>query len=182
MQSENTRYGPNYLQGELPALADETWNTLKYSYYPLIGQILVEPRQFNPSIDSVNVKSFYNDTEVVFLFSWDDKTHNTSEEENEEIGKTYQDAIAIQFPVRPPKGPTDPKPYFLWGGKKPVYLWQWKASAPDKFTELTAKGIDKAEEQEVQGNFAVESDYTDGRYTLWVKRSLKTDDKKRLTT
>ena len=169
-----------YLHGELPALADEMWNTLEFSYYPLFGQILVEPRQFNPSIDSVNVKSFYNDTEVVFLFSWDDKTHNTSEEENEETGKTYQDAIAIQFPVRPPKGPTDPKPYFLWGGKKPVYLWQWKASAPDTLTELTAKGINNVEEQEVQGNFAVESDYTDGRYTLWVKRALKTEDKKDL--
>ena len=169
-----------YLQGELPALTDETWNTLDYSYYPLIGQIVVEPRQFNPSIDAVNVKSFYNDTEVAFLFSWDDKTHNTSEEENEETGKTFEDAIAIQFPVRPPKGPTDSKPYFLWGGRKPVYLWQWKASAPDTLTELTAKGINNVEEQEVQGNFAVESDYTDGRYMLWVKRSLKTDDKKDL--
>lgn len=169
-----------YLQGELPALTDEMWNTLEFSYYPLFGQILVEPRQFNPSIDSVNVKSFYNDTEVVFLFTWDDKTHNTSEEENEETGKTYQDAIAIQFPVKPPKGPTDPKPYFLWGGKKPVYLWQWQASAPDTLTELTAKGINNAEEQEAQGNFAVESDYTDGKYSLWVKRSLETNDKKDL--
>ncbi|MYF57107.1 c-type cytochrome [Candidatus Poribacteria bacterium] len=169
-----------YLQGELPALTDETWNTLDYSYYPLIGQIVVEPRQFNPSIDAVNVKSFYNDTEVAFLFSWDDKTHNTSEEENEETGKTYEDAIAIQFPVKPRKGPTDPKPYFIFGGRKPVYLWQWKASAPDTLTELTAKGINNVEEQEVQGDFAVESDYTDGRYMLWVKRSLKTDDKKDL--
>ena len=169
-----------YLPGELPAFTDEVWNTLEYSYYPLVGQIIVEPRQFNPSVDSVNVKSFYNDNEVAFLFSWDDKTNNTSEAENEEIGKTYEDAIAIQFPVRVPKGPTDPKPYFLWGGKKAVYLWQWKASAPDKLTELTAKGINSAEVQEAQGDFAVESDYTDGRYKLWVKRSLKTDDKKDL--
>ena len=169
-----------YLQGELPALTDETWNTLKYSYYPLIGQIVVEPRQFNPTIDSVNVKSFYNDTEVAFLFSWDDKTHNISEDENEETGKTYQDAIAIQFPVKVRKGPTDPKPYFIFGGRKPVYLWQWKASAPDTLTELTAKGINNVEVQEVQGDFAVESDYTDGRYKLWVKRALKTDDKKDL--
>ena len=169
-----------YLPGELPAFTDKVWNTLEYSYYPLVGQIIVEPRQFNPSVDSVNVKSFYNDNEVAFLFSWDDKTNNTSEAENEEIGKTYEDAIAIQFPVRVPKGPTDPKPYFLWGGKKAVYLWQWKASAPDKLTELTAKGINSAEVQEAQGDFAVESDYTDGRYKLWVKRSLKTDDKKDL--
>lgn len=169
-----------YVQGELPALADEVWNTLEFSYYPLVGQIIVEPRQFNPTIDSVNVKSFYNDSEVAFLFSWDDRTHNTSEEESEEIGKTYEDAIAIQFPVRVPKGPTDPKPYFLWGGKKAVYLWQWKASAPDKLTELTAKGIDKVEVQEVQGEFEVASEYSDGMYKLWVKRPLITEDKKDL--
>ena len=169
-----------YIMGELPAMDDEAWNTLEFSYYPLVGQIVVEPRQFNPSIDSVNVKSFYNDNEVAFLFSWDDRTHNTSEEENEEIGKTYQDAIAIQFPVRLRKSPTDPNPYFLWGGKKPVYVWQWKASTPDKLTELTAKGISNAEIQEEQSDFEITSEYTDGRYTLWVKRTLKTEDKKDL--
>ena len=169
-----------YLLGELPDVTDDAWNSLAYSHYRLVGQIIVEPRQFNPSIDSVNVKSFYNDTEVAFLFSWDDRTHNTSEEESEELGKTYEDAIAIQFPVKVRKGPTDPKPYFLWGGKKAVYLWQWKASAPDKITELTAKGINSAEVQEVQGNFEVASEYDDGQYRLWVKRALKTDDKKDL--
>ncbi len=169
-----------YILGELPAMDDEAWSSLEFSYYPLIGQIIVEPRQFNPSIDSVNVKSFYNDNEVAFLFSWDDRTNNTSEEENEEFGKTYQDAIAIQFPVRLRKAPTDPNPYFLWGGKKPVYIWQWNASAHDKLTELTAKGIDNVEVQEVQGGFEVTSEYTDGRYNLWVKRLLKTEDKKDL--
>ncbi len=169
-----------YVAGTLPATDDAAWETLEASYFPLVGQIVVAPRQFNPTIDSVNVKSFYNDTEVAFLFTWDDRTNNTEEIEDEDIGKTFEDTITIQFPVKVPKDPTSPKPYFLWGGKKAVYLWQWRASAVDTVTELTAKGITKAEVQEVQGDIQAEGKYRDGQYRLWIKRALKTEDKKDL--
>lgn len=169
-----------YIEGELPAIDAAAWDTLNESYFPLVGQVIIEPRQFNPTIDSINVKSFYNDTEVAFLFIWDDRTHNTAVEENEDIGQTYEDAIAIQFPVKVPKGLTSPKPYFLWGGKLPVYLWQWNAAAPQKTTELTAKGINNVTEQEFQGDIQTESAYSKGQYRLWVKRALETDDKKDL--
>ena len=168
-----------YMQGELPAMDDAAWQTLDAKYFPLVGQIVIEPRQFNPTIDSVNVKSFYNDTEVAFLFTWDDRTHTTGETD-EETGKTLEDALAIQFPVKVPQGPTAPKPYFLWGGRLPVYLWHWKASAPEQVTELTAKGIDAAKVQEAQGELQTQSTYTNGQYKLWVKRTLKTEDKKDL--
>lgn len=168
-----------YVNGELPALGDAAWETLKASYFPLVGQVILEPRQFNPTIDSVNVKSFYNDNEVAFLFTWDDRTHTTALED-EETSKVLVDALAIQFPVKVPQGPTAPKPYFLWGGRLPVYLWHWKASAPKQITELTAKGIDKAEVQAVQNDIQAEGTYADGQYNLWVKRALKTDDKKDL--
>ena len=168
-----------YVNGELPALGDAAWETLKSSYFPLVGQVIIEPRQFNPTIDSVNVKSFYNDTEVVFLFTWDDRTHTTALTD-EETGKVLEDALAIQFPVKVPQGPTAPKPYFLWGGRLPVYLWHWKASAPEQVTELTAKGISNAEVQAVQSDIQAQGIYTTGQYNLWVKRALKTDDKKDL--
>ena len=168
-----------YVNGELPALGDAAWETLKSSYFPLVGQVIVEPRQFNPTIDSVNVKSFYNDTEVVFLFTWDDRTHTTALTD-EETGKVLEDTLAIQFPVKVPQGPTAPKPYFLWGGRLPVYLWHWKASAPEQVTELTAKGISNAEVQAVQSDIQAQGTYTTGQYNLWVKRALKTDDKKDL--
>ena len=169
-----------YKEGELPAFGDAEWDTLTSSYYPLVGQVVIEPRQFNPTIDSVNVKSFYNDTEVAFLFTWDDRTNNTAVEETEDFGTAYIDGLAIQFPVKVPKGPTDEKPYFLWGGKKPVYILQWMASEPESIKELTAKGINKSEEQELQGEIQVKSDYKDGQYNLWVKRTLKTEDRKDL--
>lgn len=175
----NNALRSQYLGGELPALGDAAWETLKASYFPLVGQVILEPRQFNPTIDAVNVKSFYNDNEVAFLFTWDDRTHTTASED-EETGKMLEDAVAIQFPVKVPQGPTAPKPYFLWGGRLPVYLWYWKASAPEQVTELTAKGISNAEVQAVQSDIQAEGTYTDGQYNLWVKRALKTDDKKDL--
>ena len=169
----------HYVGGELPALGDAAWETLKSSYFPLVGQVIIEPRQFNPTIDSINVKSFYNDTEVAFLFTWDDRTHTTALAD-EETGKVLEDALAIQFPVKVPQGPTAPKPYFLWGGRLPVYLWHWKASAPEQVTELTAKGINNAEVQAAQSDIQAQGTYTTGQYNLWVKRALKTDDKKDL--
>ena len=175
----NNALRSQYIGGELPALGDAAWETLKASYFPLVGQVILEPRQFNPTIDAVNVKSFYNDNEVAFLFTWDDRTHTTALED-EETGKMLEDAVAIQFPVKVPQGPTAPKPYFLWGGRLPVYLWYWKASAPEQVTELTAKGISNAEVQAVQSDLQAEGTYTDGQYNLWVKRALKTDDKKDL--
>lgn len=169
-----------YKEGDLPTFDDAEWETLESSYYPLVGQVIVEPRQFNPTIDSVNVKSFYNDTEVAFLFTWDDRTNNTTLEETDDFGQSYIDGLTIQFPVKVPKGPTDEKPYFLWGGRKPVYLWQWMASEPDTIKELTAKGMSNAELQEDQGNVQAENEYKEGQYRLWVKRTLKTEDKKDL--
>ncbi len=168
-----------YVQGELPTIDDDAWETFESRYFPLVGQVVIEPRQFNPTIDAVSVKSFYNDTEVAFLFIWDDRTH-TIDETNEETGETLEDALAVQFPVRVPQGPTAPKPYFLYGGRLPVYVWQWKATAPEQVTELTAKGFNNVEIQEVQGDLQATGTYTDGRYKLWVKRALRTDDKKDL--
>ena len=169
-----------YVQGELPAMDNAAWETLEAGYFPLVGQIIIEPRQFNPTIDAINVKSFYNDTEVAFLFTWDDRTHTTGDETDEVTGKPLEDALAVQFPVKVPQGPTAPKPYFLWGGRLPVYLWHWKASAPEQVTELTAKGMNNAEVQAAQGELQVQRTYTNGQYKLWVKRALKTDDKKDL--
>jgi DMSO reductase family type II enzyme heme b subunit len=167
-----------YRSGALPSLNDAAWNDIEEaSYFPLVGQVVIEPRQFNPSIDSVTAKSFYNDSEIAFLFAWDDRT-KTLPQEDEETGETVEDVLAIQFPTKVPQGPTDPKPYFIWGDRRPVYLWQWKIAEPSTVTEMNAKGIDKATIQSFQGPIQAEGIYKDGGYQLWVKRPLTTDDKK----
>ena len=166
-----------YRDGALPGMNDEAWNEIQEaSYFPLVGQIVIDPRQFNPSIDSVTAKSFYNDSEIAFLFTWDDRT-KTLPKTDDETGETVEDALAIQFPVKLSEGPTDPKPYFIWGDKRPVYLWSWKVAEPSTVTEMNAKGIDKATVQSDQSPIQAEGIYKDGQYQLWVKRSLTTGDK-----
>ena len=166
-----------YRAGALPDMNDEAWNEIrKASYFPLVGQIVIEPRQFNPSIDSVTAKSFYNDNEIAFLFAWDDRT-KTLLQTDDETGEIVEDVLTIQFPVKIPEGPTDPKPYFIWGDRRPVYLWNWKVAQPSTVVEMKAKGIDQATVQSTQGPIQAEGVYTDGQYRLWVKRSLTTEDK-----
>ena len=166
-----------YRAGALPGMNDEAWNEIREaSYFPLVGQIVIEPRQFNPSIDSVTAKSFYNDNDIAFLFAWDDRT-KTLPQADDETGATVEDLLTIQFPVKIPEGPTDPKPYFIWGDRRPVYLWNWKVAQPSTVAEMKAKGIDQATVQSTQGPIQAEGVYTDGQYRLWVKRSLTTEDK-----
>ena len=166
-----------YRAGALPGMNDEAWNEIREaSYFPLVGQIVIEPRQFNPSIDSVTAKSFYNDNDIAFLFAWDDRT-KTLPQADDETGETVEDLLTIQFPVKIPEGPTDPKPYFIWGDRRPVYLWNWKVAQPSTVAEMKAKGIDQATVQSTQGPIQAEGVYTDGQYRLWVKRSLTTEDK-----
>ena len=167
-----------YRAGALPGMNDEAWNEIQEaSYFPLVGQIVIDPRQFNPSIDSVTAKSFYNDNEIAFLFAWDDRT-KTLPQTDDETGETVEDALAIQFPVKISEGPTDPKPYFIYGDRRPVYLWSWKVAEPSTVTEMTAKGINSATVQSDQTPIQAEGVYKDGQYQLWVKRSLTTDDKR----
>ena len=75
--------------------------------------------------------------------------------------------------MKVPQGPTAPKPYFLWGGRLPVYLWHWKASAPEQVTELTAKGINNAEIQEAQGELQAQGTYTDGAIQIMGETRFK---------
>ena len=167
-----------YRAGALPGMNDEAWNEIEEaSYFPLVGQVVIDPRQFNPSIDSVTAKSFYNDSEIAFLFTWDDRT-KTLPQTDDETGETVEDALAIQFPVKISEGPTDPKPYFIYGDRRPVYLWSWKVAEPTTVTEMTAKGINTATVQSDQSPIHAEGVYKDGQYQLWVKRSLTTEDKR----
>src|SRR5207245_11534347 len=86
----------------------------------LEGQVIVDPRNFNPSIDLVGVRAVYNDKEIAFHLTWDDPTQSAADPES----KLYADAIALQFPPQITPGPE--RPYFLMGdGSDAVYLLRW---------------------------------------------------------
>jgi len=52
--------------------AAEFWKKPAASQIALMGQVIVDPRNFNPSIDLVTIRAAYNDKEVAFHLAWDD--------------------------------------------------------------------------------------------------------------
>lgn len=160
-----------FLSGDLPDNPDDPrWEKVPGVSFPLVGQVIAEPRWFTPSIDLISVKSLYSEKEIAFLLLWDDPTKSLPDPKS----KTSGDAVAIQFPSQVPEGME--RPYFLMGDpERSVNLWRW--SADGGFQEVTASGLtaqalQKAEQQEVTGKVT----YQHGQYRLVLKRPLTTED------
>jgi DMSO reductase family type II enzyme heme b subunit len=153
------------VDGPIPDDPDaETWTRLSPSNIPLMGQVIVDPRNFNPGIDMVAVRAVYNGQEIAFHLTWDDPSESAGDAEK----KTFPDAISLQFPPELSTGTE--RPYFLMGdGSDPVFLLRWEqgkgpmevaASGPTKLAAL--------DPSEVAGKAV----YKDGQYRLVMKRGL----------
>jgi DMSO reductase family type II enzyme heme b subunit len=156
------------VEGRLPDDADAPeWESAAPSYVPLVGQIMVEPRNFTPSIKGVWVRALHNDSELALLVQWNDRQQNVS------AADEPMDTIAVQFPANPPDG--DERPYFVFGdAHQPVNLWMWMAAA-DGPIEHTGRGADTIAPQATQHLSAV-ADYRAGRYSVVFRRALRTGD------
>src|SRR2546428_4397023 len=110
----------------------ELWKKMVGQNIPLMGQVIADPRNFNPSIDLVTVRAAYNDREIAFHLTWDDPT------ESKPDGKqTFADAIALQFP--PALEPGGERPYVLMGdAAEAVYQLRWDSGKG--VSEVTANG------------------------------------------
>lgn len=160
------------VEGEIPVdPSDPAWREGVASWFPLVGQVIREPRHFTPAVGDIFVKALYNAKEMGFMLEWDDPSLSRF---NEEAG-TFEDQVAIQFPVE--LYPGAKKPYFLMGDdKKPVNLWTWKAES-NLFVESNANGIDKEREQGKESQaISGKGVYQEGRYRVVMKRSLTTPD------
>jgi DMSO reductase family type II enzyme heme b subunit len=139
------------------------WKKIAAQNVPLMGQVIIDPRNFNPVIDMVSVRAAYSDKEVAFHLSWDDPTESKGD------GKqTFPDAIELQFPPQITAGTE--RPYFLRGDDSDaVYLLRWEqgkgvaeasASGPTKLTPLAGG--------EATGKVV----FANGQYRLVIKRPL----------
>jgi DMSO reductase family type II enzyme heme b subunit len=142
----------------------ELWKKITPSSIPLMGQVIVDPRNFNPSIDLVAVRAVYNGKEIAFHLTWDDPTETAKGD-----GKTtFPDAISLQFP--PQITPGTERPYFLMGdASEGVYLLRWEHGAG--VTEVSAHGPTKL--APIQGGeVAGKAVFSNGQYRLVMKRPL----------
>ena len=125
------------VEGDLPEGPDgAAWDTVSSIEMPLAGQIVAKPRFWTPSVNSIRIKSLYNEEDIAFLIEWDDTTNEQDE--------TYSDAVALQFPTKIPEGME--KPYFAMGESgKSVTIWHWRAYDEFKQTEESGSKDDDTE-------------------------------------
>jgi len=152
-------------KGDIPNDPDaEFWRRIAPQNIPLVGQVTIDPRNFNPSIDMVVLRAAWNDKEIAFHVVWDDPTQSAVDAAR----KALPDAVSLQFPRKVAEGAE--RPYFLMGGDADaVYLLRWETGKGA--TEATANGptrITPLAGSEATG-MAV---YANGQYRLVLKRPL----------
>jgi DMSO reductase family type II enzyme heme b subunit len=150
----------------------EFWRKIPGQNIPLMGQVIVDPRNFNPVVDLVSLRIAYNDREIAFHLTWDDPS------ESKPDGKdVFADAVALQFP--PALVPGTERPYFLMGDDSDaVYQLRWEGGKGA--LELTANGPTKI--KELPGSEATaKSVFRNGQYRVVIKRPLASKDANRLT-
>jgi DMSO reductase family type II enzyme heme b subunit len=153
--------------GEVPSDPNaEFWPKQPGANFPLVGQVIVDPRNFNPTIDMITVRAVHTPDEVVFHLTWDDPTPS-----DPTTGAPKPDMVALQFPAG---GEGGERPYFLMGdGGHPVSLLTWRAGAG--VGEATAAGIGKLTPQ---SGAAVQAKgqavYEAGQYRVVIRRARKT--------
>jgi len=162
------------ISGAIPDAPNaDFWKKLTPNNIPLMGQVIVDPRNFNPSIDLVSIRAVYTDKEIAFHLTWDDPTQST----DDPTKKLFADAISLQFPPQPSSGTE--RPYFLMGdASDAVYLLRWENGKGA--TESTANGPAKI--AAIQGAEATgKAVYANGQYRLVMKRPLVLKDATRPT-
>jgi DMSO reductase family type II enzyme heme b subunit len=141
----------------------EFWTKAAVNNIPLMGQVIVDPRNFNPAIDLLVVRGVYNDKEIAFHLTWDDPSQSTADAAK----KTFGDAVSLQFPTRITAGTE--RPYFLMGdASDAVYLLRWEAG---KGGEATASGPAKIKALD-GGDVVAKTVYQNGQYRVVIKRPL----------
>ncbi|MGH7445359.1 MAG: c-type cytochrome, partial [Longimicrobiales bacterium] len=173
------------------AVDDSAWNDVEPAYIPLVGQIIVQPRWFAPTVNTVWVQAMHDDDELALRLSWDDPSQSpdpawhewqalvtsSMEPKDDPPAATgaLPDALAVQFAA--PAGDARDLPYFLMGdATRPVYLWEWDSEGG--VSESLARGIASSREPLAADATPVVASarFTDGRWQLLLRRALVPQD------
>lgn len=156
-----------FIAGEIPADAHaKAWEDAAFTDFPLAGQVIQEPRWFQPMHDVITARALYNEREIAILLEWDDGTPNKGE------GGKPADQVALQWPAAALEG--SEKPYFVLGdARNAVDLWRWNPA--QGLVRVTAKGAERQAQREAGGVLA-QGSYKDGQYRVILRRPLKPAD------
>jgi DMSO reductase family type II enzyme heme b subunit len=182
------------VEGELPSEpGDSAWAAQERFWVPLVGQIIVRPRWFAPSVDGVWVQAAHDGEQLALRLVWHDPSESPDPawdvwrqrveammqpQEGEPAGPGLPDAFSVQFPAVMPDGRE--LPFFLGGdARRAVYTWRW--SATEGVGETFGRGLDDTAPLS-GGSVAAQAEFEDGEWRLVLRRPLDAgDDEQRLS-
>ena len=169
---------------------DEAWDGVERAYLPLVGQIILMPRWFDPRVDGVWVQAAHDGESVAVRVTWSDPNNSPDpmwadwksqvisvmqpkEGDPPDEGPT-PDQLVVQFPMRMPEGME--RPFFLRGdNRRPVYIWQWQSDR-DGAREGEARGMGTEAFQSGGQDLTVDASHADGQWRVMFTRLLVTED------
>lgn len=197
----------NPVEGEIPDdMENEAWKLAPKRYVAMGGQITHKPRNFVNRIDDIWVRSLYNDKHIVYLLEWDDRTKSVAKEplpweptevnldikEQEpttgEAGSiaaqqnkyaVYNDAVAIEHPIKWKELPAPIKPRYLFGTNEqfPVDIVKWEADG--SIRAFIGTGWDQDfEERDYYEEYlkVLKSEWKNGRWYVMIQRPVGDKD------
>jgi DMSO reductase family type II enzyme heme b subunit len=179
----------------LPAAPDDsTWNAAERYWVPVVGQIVVKPRWFAPTVDGVWVQALHDKQRLALRVTWHDPSRSPAPPWDEWLGRVSQTmsdadgALAMQqgpdrLTVEFPQALTDEsqRPYFLQGSTRlPAYAWRW-SSTPDSVTEGTATGFGHFTARTGAAEVAHAASFAGGEWSVQFSRAFGSTDAKALS-
>lgn len=176
---------------DLPAAVDDpAWDDVDRAYIPLVGQIIVEPRSFSPTVNAVWVQAVHDGQELALRLTWHDPSRSPDPEweewrtrmvaamqphEGPDPEPGAPDRFTVQFPAAMPDGRD--LPFFLGGdSRRPVYLWRWRSDR-EGIEEARGSGLDSVAPIPAGAESPVaEAAFEDGAWRLYLRRGLDASD------
>ena len=170
-------------------VSDEAWQDVEPIYVPLVGQIVVKPRWFNPRVGGVWVQALHDGQELALLVSWTDPSLSPDPEwadfaqqiiesmgpgdEGAATAPGEPDQLVVQLPTTLSDGME--RPYFLQGdARRPTNTWTWQSDVSDA-VESIARGMGTAVPQpDGEQHVTAEARHSDGEWKVLFRRSLDT--------
>ena len=171
---------------------DSAWAAVEAQWVPVVGQIIIKPRWFAPTVDGIWVQGLHDGQRLALRLTWHDPSSSPNPAWDEWLGRiartmtdadgaisTQQgpDRVTVQFPVVAGSG--GERPYFLHGdARRPAYLWRW-ASSPDRIEEGTATGMAKFAAAAGPAQVTHQARFDAGEWRVQLTRALASGDSTR---
>ncbi len=151
------------------------------SLFPVVGQVLEDPRCYASGVNAIQVRAVYDSLTIAFQLKWHDMTAETQGNNSPiplavDTTTAISDAVAMQFAAKPIEG--NAKPFFLMGDKKlAADLWfvdlaQTQSGGPSGFIRnFIAKGSNDFRAGD--DTLPIAANYHQGEWTLILTHARK---------